>query len=678
MNDQDKTNKQLIAELVAMRRRVAELDELVNALRQEKGGFAESEQCSECLFKTVPLGAAECTVDLIIVRSNPAFQKMLGYSAREIAGKPIVDLLASDTERNRFLAYAEYLFAQQPTASPYECQKLTKDGRLIDVHVDWEYRRNDSGEITGFVALFSDVTENKKIEAELLANKQSLQDARNQLEQRVHERTLALERANRRLEREMEERRDVEDKLRIMSDSALDALVMMDSKGNAIHWNPAAEAMFGYTSKEVLGRDLHCIIAPHRYQQRIAEGLATFLASGEGKAVGQLLELRALRKDGSEFPIELSVSRIKMNNEWGAVAVVRDITERKKTEKALRISQKNTKALIDASTESQILVELDGTIVTLNEIAKTRFGVAGEDVAGKCCYDLMPPDVAESRRKNAEKLIRSRRVLRIEDTRDGRTYDSQYYPIFDTAGNMVRFAVYAQDITERKKAEEAFRKEHQELKRLLEASDRELKLIAYEIHDGIAQLLTGTLMQIENYNRLKETDPIEADKACNAGQHMVAECLAEARRLIRRVRLPLLDEAGVLPAIQNLVYEYIERSDTNIEFRSQVGFGRLKPVLENAIYRIAQEGLENTWRHSKSERVRVELVQEGKTIRIEIRDWGVGFNPEDVAKESLGLRGIQERARLLEGHAVIDSAPGEGTRILVELPLADNDTDASQ
>ena len=103
--------------------------------------------------------------------------------------------------------------------------------------------------------------------------------------------------------------------------------------------------------------------------------------------------------------------------------------------------------------------------------------------------------------------------------------------------------------------------------------------------------------------------------------------------------------------------------------RATLHFDRLVPILENAIYRIVQEGLTNACRHSKSKRVRVELVQHDDKLRIKIQDWGVGFNLSDVEDDCFGLASIRERARLLGGNTVVESTPDQGTCITVELPL---------
>jgi signal transduction histidine kinase len=143
----------------------------------------------------------------------------------------------------------------------------------------------------------------------------------------------------------------------------------------------------------------------------------------------------------------------------------------------------------------------------------------------------------------------------------------------------------------------------------------------------------------------------------------------ETRRLIGGLRPPVLDESGVVAAIENLVYEAREPGGPKIEFASDVQFDRLEPTLENAVFRIVQECLTNACRYSKSERIVVCLGQKNGHLCIEVRDWGAGFDPRAVRGPHYGLRGIRERARLLGGRAVIRSAPGKGTRVLVELPL---------
>jgi signal transduction histidine kinase len=225
------------------------------------------------------------------------------------------------------------------------------------------------------------------------------------------------------------------------------------------------------------------------------------------------------------------------------------------------------------------------------------------------------------------------------------------------------------DTTERRQAQEALRKEHRTLKHLLRSSDHERQLIAYEIHDGLAQQLAGAIMQIETCWHQKDAKPQEAAKAYDAAITMLRQAHFETRRLISGVRPPILDESGIVAAVAHLVNEQRLQNGPQIEFHGEVSFRRLVPILENAIYRIVQEGLANACKHSESKKVRVELVQCEDMLRIKVQDWGVGFDPAAVRDDRFGLEGIRERARLLGGSTTVESTPRHGTSLMVELPL---------
>ncbi len=209
---------------------------------------------------------------------------------------------------------------------------------------------------------------------------------------------------------------------------------------------------------------------------------------------------------------------------------------------------------------------------------------------------------------------------------------------------------------EHKRIEETLRQENQHLKNLLALQDRDRQLICCELHDGLVQQLVGAIMRLEAGQ-------------LDAGLHLLRKCLKEARCLIEGLRPPILDEGGVVAAIENLVSQEDDNGKPTVEFSHKIALGHLPPSLEYTIFRVVQEGLTNARRHSQSMKVRIQVVQQEDGIRIEIEDWGVGFDPDKIAEGHFGLEGIKERARLFGGAANIRSSPGEGARIVVELPL---------
>ncbi|MDO8707032.1 MAG: ATP-binding protein, partial [Sulfuricaulis sp.] len=127
-----------------------------------------------------------------------------------------------------------------------------------------------------------------------------------------------------------------EERFRQVNASAQDAIVIVDEQGRLTDWNPAAQRMFQYSREEALGRQMHQLLAPPRYHADAARGFTQFQKTGEGPLVGKIREVTAIRKDGSEFPIEIYVSALKEKGRWHAVGIMRDITERKRAEDALR------------------------------------------------------------------------------------------------------------------------------------------------------------------------------------------------------------------------------------------------------------------------------------------------------------------------------------------------------
>ena len=210
---------------------------------------------------------------------------------------------------------------------------------------------------------------------------------------------------------------------------------------------------------------------------------------------------------------------------------------------------------------------------------------------------------------------------------------------------------------------------------MLQASDHERQIISYEIHDGLAQYLAAANMQLQVFDGLRASNPQEAKKAFDAAMQFVSQSHSEARRLISEVRPPVIDETGVETAISHLVHEQRQRGGPTIKFDSDVYFKRLPSILENAIYRIAQEALTNACKHSQSKKVTVTMTQEGQDVRLEIRDWGIGFDPESVEKGHFGLEGIRQRVRLVGGRLTIESTPESGTLVQVVVPILERQND---
>ena len=225
------------------------------------------------------------------------------------------------------------------------------------------------------------------------------------------------------------------------------------------------------------------------------------------------------------------------------------------------------------------------------------------------------------------------------------------------------------EIKERRNAEELLLKEQRYLRYLLELQDRDRQMVSYEIHDGLVQQLAAAIMQLEMFGRLAGRSDNEVWQTFETGLQRLNECMREARQLINGLRSPVMDELGVVAAIEDLISQHSNHNKPKIDFVHHLDRERLAPSLESVIFRIVQESLTNARRYSQSDRLLIKLTQRDDYIRIEVQDWGIGFNPKNVGDGHFGLEGIQERARLFGGSATIKSALNKGTRIMVQLPL---------
>lgn len=193
--------------------------------------------------------------------------------------------------------------------------------------------------------------------------------------------------------------------------------------------------------------------------------------------------------------------------------------------------------------------------------------------------------------------------------------------------------------------------------------------IALELHDGLVQDATGALMELEGVLASEALPQGRMrDQVRRAAEHIRA-AIDGARRLIGGLRSPELDELGLVGAVEHLV-AHQRTGDPVIDLVVEGPCQRFDATVEAEAFRIVQEAIQNLRRHSRSDRGMVRLGCQDGWLRMEICDWGIGFDPATVAPSRFGLAGIRERSRRLQGHATVDSGPGLGTRIRVELPLS--------
>jgi signal transduction histidine kinase len=196
---------------------------------------------------------------------------------------------------------------------------------------------------------------------------------------------------------------------------------------------------------------------------------------------------------------------------------------------------------------------------------------------------------------------------------------------------------------------------------LLEGQELERKRLARELHDETGQALASILLGLKSLEQQVGPEPVAAIR------ELVGTALDNVRRLTVELRPPALDDFGLQAALERLTSIVGERSGIDIQLSVRSGVA-LPPDHETAIYRIVQEALTNIVKHAKASSVSIIVMPSGETVRLVVEDDGDGFDPSAVRKGALGLVGIRERVAILGGRFELESAPGDGTTIVVELP----------
>ncbi len=405
-------------------------------------------------------------------------------------------------------------------------------------------------------------------------------------------------------------------------------------------------------------------------------GLIAVVVRSSGEA-SEWTSLESQVSFGLYLALGAAVAYLSRSEQFSRASLIEQRAEHKVLEEVNRTNALRFQAIMDNALAVIYVKDLQGRFLMVNN----RFEELSTHgpVVGKTDVDLFPPEVVAQIHANDQKVRDTRRPLEFEEIvpqSDGpHTYVAVKFPIFDERGQVTAIGGISTDISERKRALDALEAEQELLRHIIEAQDQERQLIAYEIHDGLIQYLTGALMQLEAMHA--DDRPVPKQEAIESILGVLRKAVAEGRRLMDGIRTPVLDGFGVVAAIENLIEEE-ERAHVKVEFVKDNMLDRMDPRIEEAVYRITQEALTNIGKHSQSKRVRIALGRTDDRVHLEVRDWGVGFTPTNRVNGAVhGLRGMVERARIAGGKCTIESTPGEGTSVIVDLPYVGRNMAAS-
>ena len=512
-------------------------------------------------------------------------------------------------------------------------------------------------------------------------------------------------------ERAEMELREREEQYRSIFESTSDALLIFDFDGTIVEANPAACRMYGYSYEELIGLSGKDIVHPD-YHRLFEDFRRQVRASGRFHT--QSVDLR---KDGSLINVEVHGVSFSYQGKPHLLAVVRDITERVRARQILeqqveeRTRQLSTLLEVSRSLASTLKLEpLLGLILDQLKAVVDYDGAAvmtleGEDLVPLAYRGPIPQEKALQMRFPLERasvnceVIRRREPVIIPDVRGdaplarafqqtaGEELETTFGYIRSWMGTplMVRERVIGMltlDHSEpgyysSRQAELAMAFANQaalaiENARLHEraqeaAALKERQRLARELHDSVAQGIYGVTLYAEAATRL-----LAAGKVAKAAEHLrelrdtAQEALRDMRLLLFELRPPELEQVGLAAALQARLEAVEGRAGLETELRVE-GEGRLPPEIEEGLYRIAQEALNNALKHAQARKVTVYLRQDERGVTLEVADDGIGFDPEAVEGKGMGLRSIAERVRLMGGRLEIQSEPGKGTRVRVNI-----------
>lgn len=482
-----------------------------------------------------------------------------------------------------------------------------------------------------------------------------------------------------------------ENKYRTLVEQASDGIHTYDLQGNFIEINSKLCEMLGYAPEELLRLNVKDLVP--------AEDLAANPIRFDELSAGKTLlnERRLIRKNGTLVPVEISG---KMIQDGVLQAIIRDVSERKAAEERLKQSEERLRTIFESSPDG-IIVEDDEKIVYVNKSYLHLFGYdeAEELIGQHISIVISLEDTKRVCEFGKSRLSGKQPPAKYEfkgRRKNGTPVEVEASVSISKVQENTYITTIIRDITERKKTQEALQRSREELefrvakrteelekanearvrvlRQLVTVQEDERRRIARDLHDQLGQQLTALRLKLDILKKI-----------CGDNKEL-CECVGETQKAARQLdsdidflawqmRPTALDDLGIAAALDHYVGQWSKQFDIPAIFNAN-RFGKilLASEVETQVYRIAQEALNNVYKHAKASRVNILLEPRDDFTVLIVEDDGDGFEPDEQIlinkdKIGMGLIGMQERAALVGGSLEIESAKGEGTTIYVRVPI---------
>jgi PAS domain S-box-containing protein len=468
--------------------------------------------------------------------------------------------------------------------------------------------------------------------------------------------------------------RESEERFRLAMQNVAEGVYTLDLQGLVTYMNPAAEAMFGWTMAELLGKKMHDVT---HYQH--ADGRAFPGSDCPGlQVLKNGIELREqadtfIRKDGRFFPVVYSASPLEKDGIMAGIVVgFRDDTLDREAERMMRESEERFRLIASTAPVIIWMSGADKRCTFVNESWANATGLPPESALGDgWAANIHPEDVEHSlntyrsafdRREPFQMEYRLRR-------HDGelRWIFARGVPRYDAAHSFVGYIGSAIDVTERREAEEVLSTLS---RRLMEAQELERTRLARELHDDINQRMALLLLSLETVRQRLPAKSRDLRQELAKAIDTATNVTRDVQDLSHRLHSSKLHILGLETAARDVCREVSDRSDVDIRFHTEGVMPGLPEDLSICLYRVLQEALQNAIKHSHSQQIDVSLQHDLSGVTLTVRDSGIGFEPTKALRgQGLGLIGMKERLKLVDGELTIDTSPAGGATICARVPL---------
>ncbi len=586
-----------------------------------------------------------------------------GYAGMRVAGSPACPQLGRSIAHHRMIALCLFPLAESSAVEIVDAAR-THQFVVARREGDWEIMEPP----------------------EIRLAKAEITKLNEQLEQRVEERTRALEAVNEDLRQEIARREAVEEDLRQQKEilqTIFDHLPVMINFVDQNHQiklvNREWERTIGWSVDEIQRQNIDILVEGYP-DPEYREYVRDFVVNSNA----EWADFKTTVRDGRV--IDTSWAMLHLSDGTG-IGIGKDITNRKRAEEELRASEERFRQIAENIHEVFWLADADLSRVLylsppFQNLIGRPFDLRHQDAGIETLLTLVHPadlpGVMEILRPPGREFDIEFRIQR--DDGSVRWVRDRGFPIRSQDGQIYRIGGVAEDITDRKEAEDRLKASSEQLRALSaslqSAREEEAARIAHQIHDDLGGILTGLRWELEALEKMIH-EPADPGRL-KAMQEKLATMLGltdttinVVRRIASELRPSILDDLGLVEAIEWQTQQFQAR--TGIECRCDCSLQSipLGDPQSTAVFRIVQEALTNILRHAQATRVSVAMKEENGVLALKVSDNGRGITPAEVSnKKSLGLLGMRERAHLIGGHVDIAGSTGGGTTLHVRVPLA--------